>query len=157
LTQILPSTFCFPAYKGIPLATTTIDKLAQLDIERFGLASYSFNRKEAKDHGEGGNIVDAPLKGKKVVIIDDVITAGTAIREAISIISREGGLLVGIVVAFDRQERLSQDNHASAIGQVRNEHGISVIAIVTLDDVMQYLRGLGRRRLEEAGGLQNEV
>src|ERR1700760_1190875 len=142
-----------PAYKGIPLATTTVDKLAQLDIERFGQISYSFNRKEAKDHGEGGNIVGASLSGKKVVIIDDVITAGTAIREAISIISREGGHLVGIVDAFDRQERLSHDNPASAIGQLRKEYDIPVLAIVTLDDIMQYLRRLGSeedlKRLED--------
>src|SRR6201996_9415549 len=78
-----------PAYKGIPLATTTVDKLAQLDIERFGQISYSFNRKEAKDHGEGGNIVGASLKGKRIVIIDDGITAGPALREASDIIKTE--------------------------------------------------------------------
>src|ERR1700753_3891754 len=95
-----------PAYKGIPLATTTVDKLAQLDNEKFGQTSYSFNRKEVKDHGEGGSIVGASLKGKKIIIIEDVITAGTAIRESIAIIQREGGVLVGIVIAINRQERL---------------------------------------------------
>ena len=80
-----------PAYKGVPLATATVDKLAELDEARFGEVGYSFNRKEAKDHGEGGAIVGAPLNGKKVVIIDDVITAGTAMREAIEIIKVQGG------------------------------------------------------------------
>jgi orotate phosphoribosyltransferase len=97
--------------------------------------------------------VGAPLKGKKVIIIDDVITAGTAIREAISIIGREGGELVGIVVAFNRQERLSDEQDASAIGQLRKQLGIPVLAIVTLDDFMEYLKKLGGvedlKRLEE--------
>ncbi|KNG52159.1 orotate phosphoribosyltransferase [Stemphylium lycopersici] len=78
-----------PAYKGIPLAAASVDKLADLDLAKYGQKSYSFNRKEAKDHGEGGNIVGASLKGKKIVIVDDVITAGTAIREAIEIIKKE--------------------------------------------------------------------
>jgi orotate phosphoribosyltransferase len=95
-----------PAYKGIPLASATIDKLADLDLEKYGKKSYSFNRKEAKDHGEGGNIVGAPLKGQKIVIVDDVMTAGTAIREAIEIIKKEGGELVGIIVALDRMEKI---------------------------------------------------
>ena len=80
-----------PAYKGIPLAAASVDKLADLDIEKYGKKSYSFNRKEAKDHGEGGNIVGASLKGQRIVIVDDVITAGTAIREAIEIIKKEIG------------------------------------------------------------------
>ena len=96
-----------PAYKGIPLATATTAKLAQLDQTRFGALSYAFNRKEAKDHGEGGSIVGAPLRGKKVVIVDDVITAGTAVREAIEIIAREGGTLVAVVVALDRMEKVT--------------------------------------------------
>jgi orotate phosphoribosyltransferase len=142
-----------PAYKGIPLVVSSVDKLAQLDVQRYGGVSYSFNRKEAKDHGEGGNIVGAGLRGKRVVIVDDVITAGTAIREAISIIKREGGELVGIVVAFDRQERLEEASGASAIGQVRKEYGIPVLVILTLDDLVEYLKGLGSeedmKRLEE--------
>ena len=148
-----------PAYKGIPLAATSIDKLADLDIEKYGKKSYSFNRKEAKDHGEGGNIVGAPLKGQKVVIVDDVITAGTAIREAIEIIKKEGGELVGIVVAFDRLEKTpsaTDDDgtpRPSAIGELRKQYGIPVLAILTLDDVIEYLRGLGSaeelKRLDE--------
>jgi len=149
-----------PAYKGIPLATATVDKLADIDVKRFGHTSYSFNRKEAKDHGEGGTIVGSPLKGKKIIIVDDVITAGTAIREAIQIIKREGGELVGIVVAFDRLEKTPAKDgenedapRRSAIGEVREEHGIPVLSILTLDDVVKYLKPLGTendlKRLEE--------
>jgi orotate phosphoribosyltransferase len=149
-----------PAYKGIPLASTTVTELDHLDNQRYGKKTfYSFNRKEAKDHGEGGSIVGASLKGKKIVIIDDVITAGTAIREAIDIIKREGGELVGIIVAFDRQEKTPTPTDddgkpgPSAIGEVRKKYGIPVLAILTLDDVVKYLRGLGSeddlKRLDE--------
>ncbi|ORY10328.1 phosphoribosyltransferase-like protein [Clohesyomyces aquaticus] len=148
-----------PAYKGIPLAAATVDKLADLDIDKYGKKSYSFNRKEAKDHGEGGSIVGASLKGQKVVIVDDVITAGTAIREAIDIIKKEGGELVGIIVAFDRLEKTpsaTDDDgtpRPSAIGEVRKQYGIPVLAILTLDDVVEYLRSLGSaedlKRLDE--------
>ena len=139
-----------PAYKGIPLAATTIDKLADLDAAKYGKKSYSFNRKEAKTHGEGGNIVGASLKGQKIVIIDDVITAGTAIREAIDIIKAEGGELVGIIVAFDRQEKTPTANDddgkpgPSAIGEVRKQYGIPVMSILQLDDLVEYLRSSGR-------------
>lgn len=148
-----------PAYKGIPLAAATIDKLADLDVTKYGKKSYSFNRKEAKDHGEGGNIVGASLKGRKIVIVDDVMTAGTAIREAIEIIKREGGELVGIIVAFDRQEKIPTANDdngkpgPSTVGEVRKQFGIPVLTILTLDDVVQYLRSLGSeddlKRLDE--------
>jgi len=139
-----------PAYKGIPLATAAVDKLAEVDIKRYGHVSYSFNRKEVKTHGEGGSIVGSPLKGKKIVIVDDVITAGTAIREAIEIIKAEGGELVGIIVAFDRLEKTpakereeEEAPRKSAIGQVREQYGIPVLAILTLDDVVQFLKGTG--------------
>jgi orotate phosphoribosyltransferase len=148
-----------PAYKGIPLAAVTINQLANLDDHTFGKKSYSFNRKEAKDHGEGGTIVGASLKGKKVLIIDDVITAGTAIREAIEIIKKEGGELVGIVVAFDRLEKTPSPTdddgtpRPSAIGEVRKQYGIPVLAILTLDDVIEFLKTLGSpddlKRLDE--------
>lgn len=147
-----------PAYKGIPLATAVVEKLADED-ERYKHVSYSFNRKEAKDHGEGGNIVGASLKGKKVVVIDDVITAGTAIREAISIIQRERGKLVGIIVAFDRLEKApsaTDDDgqpRPSAIGELRKTYGIPILSILTLDDVVEYLKTLGTeedlKRLED--------
>jgi orotate phosphoribosyltransferase len=149
-----------PAYKGIPLAATTVDKLADIDVKRYGEVSYSFNRKEVKTHGEGGSIVGSPLKGKKIVIVDDVITAGTAIREAIEIIAAEGGKLVGILVAFDRLEKTpakeGEDEDAprkSAIGQIREQYGIPVMAILTLDDVVQFLQASGSdndlKRLDE--------
>lgn len=129
-----------PAYKGIPLATATVDKLADHDEARFGQVSYSFNRKELKDHGEGGVIVGAPLRGKQVVIIDDVITAGTAMREAIEIIRAQGGTLVGVIVALDRKERMSDESSGSAIGEVRREFDVPVMSIIDLDDL---IGGLG--------------
>lgn len=132
-----------PAYKGIPLATSTTDKLAELDPEHYAQTCYSFDRKEAKDHGEGGNIVGAPLKGKKVLIVDDVITAGTAKREAIAKIRKEGGEVVGIVVALDRMEKLpaadGDDSKPgpSAMGEIKKEYGIPIFAILTLDDIIE--------------------
>ncbi|KAK3318366.1 phosphoribosyltransferase-like protein [Apodospora peruviana] len=148
-----------PAYKGIPLATATTDKLAELDPANFGQICYSFDRKEAKDHGEGGNIVGAPLKGKRVLIVDDVVSAGTAKREAIDKIRKEGGAVAGIVVALDRQEKLpSPDGDESkpmpsAIGELRKEYGIPIIAILTLDDILGGAKGLASeediRRTEE--------
>ena len=148
-----------PAYKGIPLATATTDKLAGLDPQRYGTICYSFDRKEAKDHGEGGNIVGAPLRGKKVLVVDDVITAGTAKREAIDKIRKEGGKVVGIVVALDRMEKLpSPDGDdskpmPSAIGEIRKEYGIPIFAILTLDDIIAGVKGIATaediRRTEE--------
>jgi orotate phosphoribosyltransferase len=131
-----------PAYKGIPLATAATDKLAELQPETYGKICYSFDRKEAKDHGEGGNIVGAPLKGKRVLIVDDVITAGTAKREAIAKIRKEGGIVTGIVVALDRMEKLpSPDGDdskpmPSALGEIRKEYNIPIVAILTLDDII---------------------
>lgn len=135
-----------PAYKGIPLATSTVDKLADLDNATYGTLCYSFDRKEAKDHGEGGNIVGAPLKGKRVLIVDDVITAGTAKREAIGKIQKEGGTVMGIVVALDRMEKLpSPDGDdskpmPSAIGEIRKEYGLPIFAILTLDDIIEGMK-----------------
>ena len=146
-----------PAYKGIPLATATVDKLGELDPARFAEVSYSFDRKEAKDHGEGGIIVGGELKGQRVMIIDDVVTAGTAKRQAIDLIRREGGTLVGIIVALDRMEKMpageGEDDddgkpRESAIGQIRREFGVPVLSILTLDDLIGGLKNLGK--LEEA-------
>ncbi|KAM3065552.1 orotate phosphoribosyltransferase [Clarireedia jacksonii] len=129
-----------PAYKGIPLATATVDKLADLDPKYNSM-------KEAKDHGEGGNIVGAPLKGKRVLIVDDVVTAGTAKREAIDKIRKEGGIVAGILVALDRMEKLPSPNGddsapmPSAIGEIRKEYGIPVLSILTLDDIIGGLKG----------------
>ncbi|KAJ3258258.1 hypothetical protein HK103_003739 [Boothiomyces macroporosus] len=117
-----------PAYKGIPL-----------DFEVN--AQFSFNRKEQKDHGEGGMIVGSPLKGK-VVVIDDVITAGTAIRESVQIIKNNGAQLNGVLIALDRKEK-GKDTEKSAIQQVQEEYGIKVVCIVTLDDVLEYLKEIG--------------
>merc|ERR1711879_636179 len=94
-----------PAYKGIPLASSITVKLGEIESANLDTISYSFDRKEAKDHGEGGNLVGASLKGKKVLIVDDVITAGTAIRECVDMLSKEDCEIVGVVVAMDRQEK----------------------------------------------------
>jgi orotate phosphoribosyltransferase len=148
-----------PAYKGIPLANSTIANLTLIDPKTYGQKAYSFDRKEAKDHGEGGTIVGAPLKGKKVLIVDDVITAGTAKREAISKIQQQGGTVVGIIVALDRMEMLpSPDGDGtkrmpSAIGELRKEYGLPIIAILTLDDVINGMKSFASdddvRRMEE--------
>lgn len=148
-----------PAYKGIPLATHTAEKLGDLAPDTYAEVLYAFDRKEAKDHGEGGNIVGAPLRGKRVLIVDDVVTAGTAKREAVDKIRKEGGIVVGILVALDRQEKLpAKDGDdskpgPSAIGEIRKEYGIPVLSILTLDDVIGGLRGVGSeediRRMEE--------
>ena len=152
-----------PAYKGIPLCATTCDKLAELDEGRWGDVGYSFNRKEVKDHGEGGLMVGESLKGKKVVIIDDVITAGTAIREAVDIIKAQGGELVGIVVAVDRQEKMpkpkseageeSEGERGSAIGEVRRSLGEPVLAVLTLQDLIKSMKELGKE--EEVKGMED--
>lgn len=122
-----------PAYKGIPLATSTSIALAEQHDRD---VPYAFNRKEAKDHGEGGTIVGAQLQGD-VLILDDVITAGTAINEAINIIKAQNARPAGIVIALDRQER--GRDQASAIEEVQARHGIPVTALVTLDDVLTYI------------------
>ena len=122
-----------PAYKGIPLATVTAAALA----EHHGRdLPYCFNRKEAKDHGEGGNLVGAPLKGR-VLIVDDVITAGTAVREAVSIIRTAGATPVGLVIALDRQER--GQGTQSAVKEVEQEHKMQVAAIVRLAELRDWV------------------
>lgn len=103
--------------------------------------SYSFNRKEAKAHGEGGNIVGAPLKGKRVVVVDDVITAGTALREAVGIIEKEGGIVAGVVVLLDREERVSDAEPKSAIGVAQRDLGenIPIRSVIGLHDLIEKL------------------
>ncbi len=122
-----------PAYKGIPLAATTSVALAS-DFAKD--KPYAFNRKEAKDHGEGGSIVGHALTGK-VLIIDDVITAGTAIREAIDIITTQGAEPAGVVIALDRMEK--GQSELSAIQEVEKEYGIPVVSIIDLNDIINYL------------------
>jgi orotate phosphoribosyltransferase len=122
-----------PAYKGIPLAAATAISLAehhQRDLP------WCFNRKEAKDHGEGGTLVGAPLNGR-VLIIDDVITAGTAIREVMQIISAQNAQAAGVLIALDRQER--GQGQLSAIQEVERDFGIPVVSIVSLAQVLEYL------------------
>ena len=123
-----------PAYKGIPLAAATAIALN----DSFNRSvSYSFNRKEAKDHGEGGNIVGHPLEGE-ILIIDDVITAGTAIREAKDIIEANGAKTKGVVVALDRQEK--GRGELSAIQEVEQNFGIAVVSIINLSHIVDYLK-----------------
>ena len=122
-----------PAYKGIPLATTT--GIALADHHHMNMP-WCFNRKEAKVHGEGGNLVGAALAGR-VLVIDDVITAGTAIREAMHIIETAGATLAGVVIALDRQER--GQGERSAIQEVEQEFGIRVVSIIKLDQLLEYL------------------
>jgi orotate phosphoribosyltransferase len=122
-----------PAYKGIPLVTATAIALADQHNHD---APWAFNRKEAKDHGEGGNIVGAPLKGR-VLIVDDVITAGTAIRESIDVIRAVGATPAGVILALDRQER--GQSEMSAVQEVERELGLPVASIATLSDLVEYL------------------
>lgn len=152
-----------PAYKGIPLAVATVDKLAALDPERFADLSYSFDRKEVKDHGEGGGIVGCGLKGKRVMVVDDVVTAGTAVGEATRIIEQEGGVVVGVVVALDRMELMpggdeERAEKRSAIAEVERKYGVPVVAIVTLDDLIGHLKeGQSEDEFAEVGRVQEKV
>ena len=128
-----------PAYKGIPLATALACEYARRGRD----LPLAFNRKEAKAHGEGGSLIGAPLAGRRVLVVDDVITAGTAIREALSIIADAGGTPAGIVIALDRQERVREDDGSaasrrSAAQAVADEHGIAVVAVATLGDLLAF-------------------
>ncbi len=123
-----------PAYKGIPLASSCA---ISLSTKHNMNVPYSFNRKEAKTHGEGGNIVGAPLEGK-VLIIDDVITAGTAIREAMDIISNAGAQAAGVLIALDRQEKGKAE--LSAIQEVEQQYNIPVVNIIKLSDLIEYIK-----------------
>lgn len=126
-----------PAYKGIPIATTTAVALADHhDVD----VPYCFNRKEAKTHGEGGNLVGSPLAGK-VMLVDDVITAGTAIRESMTLIEQNQASLAGVLIALDRQER--GQGELSAIQEVERDFGTRVVSIVSLADVVTYLSEQG--------------
>ncbi len=126
-----------PAYKGIPLVAACAIALA----ERHGRdLPYAFNRKEAKDHGEGGAIVGHPLQGR-VLIVDDVITAGTSVRESVDIIRAHGAEPAGVMIALDRQER--GRGKASAVQEVEREFGLPVAAIVRLEDLIGYLEAKG--------------
>jgi orotate phosphoribosyltransferase len=127
-----------PAYKGIPLVAAVAIALADDNDRASGTtSSYSFNRKEAKDHGEGGSVIGAPLAGK-VLIVDDVISAGTSVRESVDLIRASGAVPCGVAIALDRMERGS--GALSAVQEVRASYNIPVISIATLDDLMAYLK-----------------
>ena len=128
-----------PAYKGIPLVAITAAALSERHARD---VSFAFNRKEVKDHGEGGKIVGRALKGR-VLIVDDVITAGTAIRESIDIIQGAGATPAGVLLALDRQERASGSD-LSAVQEVRSQYKIPVISVVNLADLMQHVFRSGR-------------
>lgn len=132
-----------PAYKGIPLAATTALALStQHGIDK----PYCFNRKEAKAHGEGGSIVGAPLQGR-VLIIDDVITAGTAVREAVEIIHEAGAELASIAVAMDRQEKGT--GSTSAIQEIEQAYNIKVVHIISLQNIIDFLQQADNSALSE--------
>ncbi|KAI9244887.1 orotate phosphoribosyltransferase [Sporodiniella umbellata] len=134
-----------PAYKGVPLVCATALSLANdynLD------APYSFNRKEKKDHGEGGSIVGTPLNGK-VVVVDDVITAGTAINESIEIIRQNGAHLAGVLVAVDRAEVAPDGSGKSAIQAIEEKQNVSIRAIITMNHIMEFM--------EEKGTYESEL
>ncbi|WP_334014092.1 orotate phosphoribosyltransferase [Alteromonas sp. S167] len=132
-----------PAYKGIPIATTTA--VALFDSHKVDVP-YCFNRKEAKTHGEGGNLVGSPLEGK-VMLVDDVITAGTAIRESMTLIEQQNASLSGVLIALDRQER--GKGELSAIQEVERDFNTTVISIVSLANVVEYLT--------EKGGHEDQI
>lgn len=133
-----------PAYKGIPIATTTAVALStQHNID----TPYCFNRKEAKTHGEGGNLVGADLQGR-IMLVDDVITAGTAIRESMELIAQQQATLAGVLIALDRQEK--GQGELSAIQEVERDFDTQVVSIVTMTHVMEYLAEKG----DEAEHLQ---
>ena len=127
-----------PAYKGIPFVAATAVALSQVHAVS---VPWGFNRKEAKDHGEGGVLVGASVEGKKVWIIDDVITAGTAIREVVTILRNAGAAIAGVLVALDREEK--GQGTLSAIQEVQKELEIPVHALITMKDLMNYLESKG--------------
>lgn len=129
-----------PAYKGIPLAATTAVALADHHGKDM---PYAFNRKEAKAHGEGGSLVGAPLAGK-ILIVDDVITAGTAVREVMSIINAEGAAPAAVLIGLNRQEKGQAE--LSAIQEVERDYAIPVVSIVCLDDIIEFLEEQGEQQ-----------
>ena len=126
-----------PAYKGIPLATTAAVALSE---HHHRSVPWAFNRKEAKDHGEGGNIVGSPLKGR-VVIVDDVITAGTAFRESVDMIRAHGARPAGVLIALDREERGTGE--LSAVQEVEQKYGLPVLSVLKLRDLANHLETTG--------------
>ncbi|CAG1020856.1 partial orotate phosphoribosyltransferase, partial [Patescibacteria group bacterium] len=138
-----------PAYKGIPLVTTTAIAYAQITGNDIPLA---FNRKEAKDHGEGGVLVGAPLQGN-VVILDDVITAGTSVRESVAIIEQTGAKPAGVLIALDRQEK--GQNNSSAVQEVEQTYQMPVVSIINLNNIVDYLTENASEQLEKIKAYQH--
>ncbi len=130
-----------PAYKGIPLVASIAIALAGMGRN----VPFAFNRKEAKDHGEGGNIVGAALAGR-VLIVDDVISAGTSVRESVELIRADGATAAGVVISLDRMERGSGKD--SAVQEVRDRYGMAVVAVATLDDLLELLKHDSSRKQE---------
>lgn len=141
--------FFGPAYKGIPLATATAVAFADRHRRNVPIA---YNRKEAKAHGEGGNLIGAPLEGQ-VLIVDDVLTAGTAVRESIGIIKSAGATPAGVVLALDRQERGA--GAQSAVQEIQANYGVPVVRIITLDLLIEYLEAGGAADDDELASLRN--
>jgi len=139
-----PEVLFGPAYKGIPLAVAAACACARDGGADPGVA---YNRKEAKDHGEGGHLVGAPLEGKRVCIIDDVVTAGTAVREAIGLIRAAGATPAALLVAIDREER-GRSGERSAIRELAAEEGIKVRALISFSDVLAWLEESGSHAVE---------
>ncbi len=136
-----------PAYKGIALAASIAVEAARVGQN----LPFAYNRKEAKDHGEGGAVVGAPIAGR-VLIVDDVISAGTSVRESISVIDGAGGLAVGVAIALDRQERIAEagvDGAQSAVQFVTSQLQMHVVAVATLADLLQYLASNSDATLRE--------
>ncbi|MFC1615119.1 orotate phosphoribosyltransferase [Patescibacteria group bacterium] len=127
-----------PAYKGIPLVASISVEMIHMSNNLTNMA-WCFNRKEAKDHGEGGVIVGSKVTGRKVLIIDDVISAGTSVRESVGIITKEGGEPTGVCIALDRQER-GLESEFSAVQEVEREFDLPVTSIITMSDLVEYLQ-----------------
>ena len=126
-----------PAYKGIPLVSATVIGLTAWKKN----IPYAFNRKETKDHGEKGSLVGADINNKRVLIVDDVITAGPAIREAVGFLNSAKATFIGVVIALDRQER--GQSCSSAIQEIEEEHNVPVISIITMTNLIEYLEAQG--------------
>ncbi|MDD1608322.1 MAG: orotate phosphoribosyltransferase [Methylococcaceae bacterium] len=146
---IKPDILYGPAYKGIPLVSATAIAYAQLAGEDI---PFAFNRKEAKDHGEGGLLVGTPLQGR-VLILDDVITAGTSVRESVEIIHSVGATPAGVLIALDRQEKGQNDR--SAIQEVEEQFNMPVISIITLTNIVDYLTANASDQLDRIKAYQH--
>ncbi|MDQ2703346.1 MAG: orotate phosphoribosyltransferase [Pseudomonadota bacterium] len=121
-----------PAYKGIPLATAVVCEYARRGRD----LPVAFNRKEAKAHGEGGTLIGAPMQGRRVLVVDDVVTAGTAVRQALAEIQAAGGTVAALAIGLDRQEAIAEGDPRSATRALAEDTGIAVVAVATLDDLL---------------------